>query len=266
MSNGIENKFTLITGASLGLGRAFAEVCAQKKRNLILTSLPGENLDQVSKSLTEKYAVKVLFYETDLTDITNIKSLLVFLQPYQINMLINNAAIGGTCGFADERSERVEKMLLLNINSLVMLTHHLIPKMTTQNKAYILNISSLAAFSPIPYKAVYSASKAFVYSFSRGLSEELRGTGIHLAVANPGGMPVNGDISETVQSSRFIRMSILTPHQIAAVCYQKLLNRETLIIPGRINRIGCFFQKILPVELQMKIFRNRFKKELKTIL
>lgn len=264
MSNGDENQCTVITGASLGLGRAFAEVCAQKKRNLILISLPGENLDLVSQTLMKKYKVNVRYFETDLTDTTNIMELLKFLQPYQIDMLINNAAIGGTCGFADEPRECVEKMLLLNINSLVILTHQLIPKLKAQEEAYILNISSLAAFSPIPYKAVYSASKAFVYSFSRGLSEELKGTGIHLAVANPGGMPVNGDISESVQSNAFIRLTILSPDQIAAICYQKLLNREKLIVPGRINRIGSFLQRIIPVELQMKILRNKFRKELKT--
>lgn len=255
--------YSVITGASRGLGKAFAEVCAGKGQNLVLISLPGENLKNVAETLSENYHIKVHYYETDLTKTENIVGLAKFLEQFSINTLINNAGIGGTNGFEDAALKDLEDILLLNMNSLVLLTHRLLPALKQQKKAYVLNISSLAAFSPIPLKTVYSASKTFVYFFSRGLNEELRGTGVHVAVAHPGGMATNGEVSKRIDKmSPFLKRSILTPRETAEICIEKMLNREKTIIPGKMNRLGSLLQKIVPVSVQMRIYKNRFSKQL----
>src|SRR5690606_15313804 len=112
---------------------------------------------------------------------------------FNIDMLINNAGLGGDLPFLEASPDYIEDIILLNTYALAMLTRLLLTNLINQKRAYILNIASLAAFSPMPYKTVYPASKAFVYSFSRGLDAELRGTGVTVSVAHPGGMRTNAE-------------------------------------------------------------------------
>lgn len=258
-----QNTFTVITGASQGLGRALAEVCAKQGRDLILISLPDEHVNSIAKDLMLRYSVNVICYETDLTKAENVSKTVSYLKKYNINMLINNAGIGGTKKFMDCSLTYIDDILLLNMRSLVILTHQLLPVLKKQKESYILNISSLAAFSPMPYKTVYPATKAFVYSFSRGLNAELKGSNIHVAVAHPGGMPTNRDTSNRIKShGKFIRFSILSAEATAAICMEKLLQKESIIIPGKINRFSSILQKLMPVDFQLKIFSNKLQREL----
>ena len=255
--------YSVITGASRGLGKAFAEVCAAKGQNLVLISLSGEDLQNVAEILSNTYHIKVHHYETDLTKSENIAEVAVFLEQFPINTLINNAGVGGLNDFEDASTKDLEDILLLNMNSLVLLTHRLLPALKQHENSYILNISSLAAFSPIPLKTVYSASKAFIYFFSRGLNEELKGTGVHVAVAHPGGMATNGEVSKRIDKmGTFLKRSILTPRETAVICIDKMLKFEKIIIPGKMNRLGALLQKIVPVSVQMRIYKNRFRKQL----
>ncbi|MGS2764334.1 SDR family NAD(P)-dependent oxidoreductase [Sinomicrobium sp. M5D2P9] len=257
------NTFTVITGASQGLGKALAEVCARQGRNLILISLPGERIHHTARELIQQHAIEVICHETDLTKEDNISKTVASIRKHNINILINNAGIGGTKKFMDADLAYIDSILLLNMRSLVLLTHQLLPVLKKQKQSYILNISSLAAFSPMPYKTVYPATKAFVYSFSRGLHAELKQSNIHVAVAHPGGMATNGDTTKRINShGRFIRFSILSAEVTAAICMEKLLQRESIIIPGKMNRFSSILQKIMPVDFQLRIFSTKLQREL----
>lgn len=257
-----EQLFTVITGASKGLGKAFAQVCAQQGRNLLLISLPGENLREVSQHLMETYHIQVEYFETDLTQSKNTFDLIKKLNEFKLEILINNAGVGGSSNFREVPIEDIESLLLLNINSLVLLTHQLLPNLNQRNQAYVLNIASLAAFAPIPFKTVYAASKTFVSSFTRSLNEELRSTNIHLAVAYPGGMKTNGNSIGTINSlGPFLRLSILTPEENAVICLKLLLRKKKMIVPGRINWLGSMLQRIVPENFQSKLYRDRFGKK-----
>lgn len=255
--------FTLITGASQGLGKAFAKLCAEKKHNLILISLPDEHIKVLAKQLKSQYAIEVICYETDLTKIRNVLNVVSAIKDYNINMLINNAGTGGTKKFTEVSLDYIDNILLLNMRSLVILTHQLLPVLIKQKESYILNVSSLAAFSPIPFKTVYPASKAFVSSFSRGLHTELRNTNVHVAVVYPGGMATNKDVSKRINAqSRLVKLSVLTAEKTALICMEKLLRKEAIIIPGRINKLSSFLQKIVPTGLQLRIMSTKIQREL----
>lgn len=259
-----QNTFTVITGASQGLGKALAEVCARQGQNLILVSLPGEHVQDTAKELMYRYAVRVICYETDLTKAESVSETVNYIKKYNINILINNAGTGGTKRFTDASLAYIDDILLLNMRSLVVLTHQLLPTLKKQKESYILNISSLAAFSPMPYKTIYPASKAFVYSFSRGLNAELKGSNIHVAVAHPGGMPTNNDTTSRINShGKFIRSSILSAETTATICMKKLLRKESIIIPGKINRFSSILQRLMPVRFQLKIMSNKLQHELR---
>lgn len=259
------NNLTVITGASQGLGYAFARTCAKLKRDLILVSLPGENLEKTARDLQLEYNIRVIFFETDLTKLDNIKKLSDDLALYRINMLINNAGMGGTKKFEEASVDYIQNIISLNIQSLVVLTHQLLPLFCKNQQNYILNIASLAAFSPMPYKTVYPASKSFVLSFSRGLSKEVKNLNIHVGVSCPGGFATNVDVAKRINSHKgIIKKSILTPKEIAEISISQLLNKKYVIIPGRINKLSAFFQKLIPVQTQLNLMGNKLQKEIST--
>lgn len=255
--------YTVITGASQGLGKAFSEICARQKRNLILISLPNENLQILKEDLIQKYKINILDFELDLTDSKQLNYLCGELKNYSIEMLVNNAGIGGTKAFLDATPEYIDNIVLLNMRSLVILTHQLLPQLEKHSQAYILNISSLAAFIPMPFKTIYPASKAFVYSFSRGLQTELKNTNVHVAVAHPGGMVTNPEVAKRINSHKgLVRLSILSPEKTAEICIERLMKKDRIIIPGKINQLSSLLQRILPVDFQLKLISSKIQKEL----
>lgn len=257
--------YTVITGASQGLGKAFAGHCAKLGRNLILISLPNEGLSEFSQKLIDRYNVEVIGLELDLTNYKDLSGLCDELKNYRIDMLVNNAGIGGTKAFLDASLNYIDQIVLLNMRSVVTLTHQLLPQLKEQRSAYILNISSLAAFVPMPYKTIYPASKAFIYSFSRGLQAELKNTNVHVAVAHPGGMPTNPDVAKRIGSHKgLVRLSILSAERTAEICLEKLLRKESIIIPGKINFLSSVLQRIIPVNLQLNLIHSKIQKELET--
>lgn len=254
---------TVITGSSQGLGKAFATTCAKLGRDLALVSLPNEGLEETARQLKSQYGVKVICFETDLTKTENISRLVQDLSQYEISMLINNAGMGGTKKFLDASMEYIENMIFLNMRCLVMLTHQIMPLFKKEGQNYILNIGSLAAFSPMPYKTIYPASKSFVTSFSRGLYAELKGTNIHVAVACPGGLATNLDVAARIGNHRgLVKRSILTADEAANICIKELFKKKYVIIPGRLNRFSSFLQRTVPVRLQMKLMAGKLEKEM----
>lgn len=261
-----EDAYTLITGASKGLGRCFAENCAQRGRHLILVALPNEGITVLAKELSKRYAIQVAVYETDLTKTQNIKALVAWIKAgYKLDMLINNAGLGGTHAFISSSAQYISTIMQLNMNALVLLTHQLLPLLQQQKQAYILNIASLAAFGPMPYKTVYPASKAFVASFSRGLQAELSHTNIHVSVAYPGGMATNEAIAARMaKHNALIKSTYLSPQEMADICMTKTLAAKSTIVPGVANKLSRFIFKIVPKRWLLPLLKNNLEKELRT--
>jgi len=191
--------FALVTGASKGLGKAFAFELSRRKINTILIGLPDEGLDLLTNELKNKYEVESVFYETDLTIKENILKLTEWVnENFSVSMLINNAGIGGTKQFLDADVEYIDHIIQLNIRATSILTHQILPNLLNQPQAYILYVSSMAAFSPIGFKTVYPASKAFIDYFSRGLYQELSGANVFISTVHPGSMKTNRDVTERI--------------------------------------------------------------------
>ena len=258
------NKYTLITGASTGLGKQLAIECAKLGRNLILTALPNEQIKKLGEDISNEYKVKVQTYETDLTQEGAVTSLsLTISAKYEINMLINNAGVGGTLPFLEATPDNIDQIVLLNMRAMVLLTRFLLPNLKKQKKAYILNIASMASFGPMPFKTVYPASKAFVYSFSRGLGAELRGTGVVVSVAHPGGMKTNPEVTRRIEKhSKLIQATTLSTQKVAKICIRQLLKNDELIIPGFMNKVSWVILKIIPVWMRLIIMRSSLQSEL----
>ena len=257
-------KFTLITGASTGLGKDLAIECARNNRNLILTALPGEQIAELGSLISEKYKVKVSTFEIDFTIEGELQKLVAeAIRSFEIDMLINNAGVGGTKSFLDASPDYIDQIVLLNMRALVLLTRLLLPVLKKQEKSYILNIASMASFGPMPFKTVYPASKAFVYSFSRGLSAELKGTGVSVSVAHPGGMKTNPEVTRRIEKhNKLIQATTLSTKKVAQICIRQTLKNDELIIPGFMNKLSWMVLKIIPVWLRLIIMRSSLQNEL----
>jgi short-subunit dehydrogenase len=255
---------TLITGASSGLGRELAIECARRKRNLLLIALPGRNLDEFCEQLSANYSIQAYAFEGDLTDKDFIYRLVKeILEKYRVNFLINNAGMGGTVPFQEASVEYLDAIIQLNVRATSILTRLLLEELKSHPRAYILNVSSMAAFSPIPYKTIYPASKAFVYSFSRGLSEELKGTPVRVAVLNPGPILTNPDvITRIMRQGIFGKMGLLTAGTISRITLSAIFEGKHVIIPGFFNNFNHWLMKFFPESFRLRILGNVIQREI----
>lgn len=252
--------FAVVTGASHGLGKAFSIALARKKMNLVLVSLPDQKLKDIGHNLSVSYGIKTACYETDLTIIENVLALTHWInENFDVNLLINNAGIGGSKKFVDAEVDYINTIIQLNIMSTSILTHQLLPNMMKEKQSYILNISSMAAFLPMGYKTVYPASKSFIHSFSLGLYTELKDKNVHVSVAFPGVMKTNGDVTARIASQGFFgELTLLEPEKVADYCLEQLFKKNRVII---LNPVVSTILRILPNWIKLPLLTRAMKKE-----
>lgn len=261
-----EKTFALITGASSGIGKAIAFYCGSKNMNLLLLSLPGEDLASVANEIRMKYNVFTDFLELDLAQTDGPEKVYTWTESkgYAVNILINNAGVAGTTIFENSDPDYSDRRIMVNIRALVLLCRYFIPELKKHQKAYILNVGSLSAFFSIPYKALYSASKAFVVNFSRALRYELKGSNISVSVVCPNGVRTNAGTHARIEAhgakGRFTAIAV---DKLAEEAVENLLKGKFLYIPLRINWILFYLQKIIPTAIQQKILTREFLKEVK---
>jgi short-subunit dehydrogenase len=196
-----QGKTALITGASSGIGAAFAEILAQKGMNLVLVSRSAPKLEAFATQLQQKYQIQAEAIAADLSQENIASSIYQITQKrkIQIDMLINNAGFSTNGNFASIASEKDHQQVMLNVIALVDLTHAFLPDMLTKGEGIIINLGSATSFFPLPYQVVYGASKAFILSFSEALWAEYRQQGIKVLALCPG--PTNTNFFKNANSS-----------------------------------------------------------------
>jgi short-subunit dehydrogenase len=253
-------KYTLITGASQGMGLEMARECASLGRNILLVSLPKENLKVLSENISEKFNVQTDFYEIDLTEAKSAEEIYKWVKKknYSIDFLINNAGFGGFGAFEEYTLSYVEKMIDLNIKATTRMTHYFIPELKKNSPSFILNNASMMANFPCPYKSVYAASKVYVKYFTEALRVELESFGISVSLLQPGATPTNDVVKNQIQKGGFIaRVSVTEAHKVARKAVRNTLKGKPVIIPGWKNRMSLRFLKVLPYSLlQIAILRS----------
>lgn len=253
--------YALITGASMGLGKAFAHELAKKGYNLLLVALPGEGLEVLASDLN-RTGLDVKIFEMDLSDMEQVKLLAEKVNTYPLEVLVNNAGIGGSGKFELTEIERIIKIIQLNVLALSLLTRLLLPNLLNR-KSYVLNVSSMAAFSPMGYKTVYPASKAFVHNFSRGLYEELRNSSVFVSVVNPGPMATSPEIRDRIRKQGWRgRLGLMSPQKVARISVRQLFKRDTMIMLGWSNGLNWLMLKFIPIWIRLPLLTRAIKKEL----
>lgn len=254
-------KFALVTGASSGLGKAFAFDLARRGIPLILVSLPAEGLPVLSEEIKNKFQIDVHHYETDLSILQNVQDLCDWVKRnFDVFLLINNAGIGGSKAFKDASLQYIQKIIQINITATTVLTKEFLPHLMMQEKSYVLNVSSMAAFSAIGYKTVYPASKSFIYSFSRGLNAELKNSNVQVSVVHPGPMRTNPEITKRIEKQGFLaKLCSMDPADIATKSLDAMFNSKEVIV---FNIFSHFLMRLIPQKIFIPMITNSVRKEL----
>lgn len=255
--------YTLITGSSEGFGKALAIECAKRKMNLILVSLPDSGLNQLAEFIIQNYNVDVVPIEKDLAIEENCMMLFKEVEQLDlaVNMLINNVGLGSTMFFKEGNIDFYQKQLKLNVMVTTLLTSLFLNTLKTNTPSHILNVGSLSCFFYLAKKQVYGATKSYVYSFSKSLRAELTSDGINVSVICPGGMNTNATTIMTNKSNHWLaRQSIMNPEEVASIAIKGLLNRDEIIIPGFMNKLFLFVDKLLPSFIIKIIANNHVNK------
>lgn len=248
--------YALITGASNGIGKAMAIVLAKKKYNLLLVARSADDLSLLAEQLKEQYQIDVRYLSIDLSGFNSSIEVYKWCSSItsSLSVLINNAGYGLWGDFENLALDEQQNMLRLNINTVVELSHHLLTLLKQERSAYILNISSTAAYQAVPTLALYAASKAFVLSYSRALRYELKDSSISVSCLCPGptatgfadraGMSALADLADKFN---------MTSADVAAIGIKGMFNKKAEIIPGFLNKLSAFGAIHLPKSLIERI-------------
>jgi short-subunit dehydrogenase len=260
----MEKQFALVTGSGSGIGYAFAEALAKRGHHVIMVSLPGEELPAKAEQLAQKYKVQTRAIEVDLCDPATCQRIFEELKSrgYVVDILINNAGIGSNARFADFQSEFYHRQITLNTIVPVTLCRLFLPEMSKLKKAYILNMASMAAFFHMPHKEVYSATKSFIYSFSRSLQLSLIGTPVSLTVICPGGVESNERLQKLHEQLKGLpKRAVMMPEAVAEESLDALFSGKKYHVPGRINRLLLRLDKIVPTFMKTAFIRKEMERQ-----
>lgn len=257
-------KATLITGASSGIGEAFARRLAAEKHNLVLVARSRDKLEKLCRELSAEHQITAHFVALDLTKTDSDKKLFEETEKngVEIDFLINNAGFGSMGYFADENRERELEMIALNISTLVGLTHLYLQKMRERKSGAVINVSSTASFQPIPFMATYAATKAFVSSFTEAIAEEYRPFGIIISAICPGPTETNFFAEANAQALKAKGME--TPEQVVEVALSAVKSGKAKAISGLTNKIGAFLGSLAPNFLVTRIVAGALRSKIES--
>jgi short-subunit dehydrogenase len=259
------DKTVLITGASSGIGLAFAKLFAQKGYDLVLISQNIKKLDKVkSDILKENHNIRITVIPKDLSQPSSAEEIYHIIKDnsIKIDVLVNNAGVQIYGCFHDIEMEKTEQLMYLNMNTLVKMTRLFITDMINNGEGKILNVGSTGSFQPCPLNAVYCASKAFVLHFSEGIAEELKGTGITVTTLCPGATDTNFSTRGNMIGTKMFKGKLLGPNKVAQIGYKALFKGRRIAITGLSNKLTAFSVKFTPRFLVTKIGMNIMKKDI----
>jgi len=230
-------KRALVTGASAGIGEAFARALAERHHDLVLVARRRDRLEALAKELAERHRVAASVEVADLAEDGDLERLAGALAADPPDLLVNNAGFGTLGRFAELDPERELEEIRLNVVALVRLTRAALPGMLARGRGGIVNVSSLAGESAGPFTATYSATKAYVTSFSESLHEEVRDAGVTVQALLPGFTRTEFQEVAGVDPGIVPAFAWMSAEQVVAASLAALERRDAVCIPGAGNRL-----------------------------
>jgi short-subunit dehydrogenase len=247
------NSTALITGASSGIGEAFASSLAARGMNLILVARTKPRLEELARRLAEEHRVQATVIAADLADPEAPGRIRARVDELGlgVDLLVNNAGFGlGGSFLAHDLAKELEQVTV-DVGAVVALTHFFARDMVARRQGGVINLASITSYLPMAYSAVYAASKRFVLSFSEALGREVAEAGVHVLALCPG--PVATRFYEQLGANP-PRKALDTPDQIVAEALDAFDRRQSVVIPGRFRiRLLVFATRFLPRAINARI-------------
>jgi short-subunit dehydrogenase len=256
----------LVTGASSGIGEAFARALARRRVDVLLTALPREHerLDAIAHDLGDRHGVRCVTVALDLAEREGPAALQAAADEleFEPDLVVNSAGLGHAGRFSTADPDEQARMLHVNVEALVRLAGLYLPRMVERGAGSVVNVASTAAFQPMPYFAVYAASKAFVLSFGEALWAEHREAGVRVVTVCTGPVETafHGSPGETAEQGRvkgFLRRRYMTPERVAEIGLDAVEQDRPLVVV-RMPGVGLLYHPIamarglVPVRARLK--------------
>ena len=251
----------LITGTTSGIGKAFAEKFASMGNNIILVSRNRDKLQQQQIDLQSRYQVSVEYISCDLAEVDAVDMIMEKIRNWglSVDVLVNNAGFNAAGCFTNTSLSKEIDMIQVHIKALTALTKSFLPGMIKRGYGRILNIGSTGSYMPCPYDAVYAATKAYVLSFSNGLYQELKGTGVTVTCLCPGATKTLFASKANIENTLLFKLFVMQPEDVASIGYKSLMKGRRSTTAGLYNKLLVFFSKLLPISVISPIVQWMFK-------
>ena len=242
------NQTALITGPTSGIGEEFAKQLAAAGYNLVLVARNEGKLASMCKQLAEEFGIKTQFIVADLaeSDAPEMAFQKTTALGIQVDVLINNAGIDVYAPFGESDWQEIQRLVNLNVNASLRLTHLFLPGMIQHDHGHILNLGSIGSFIPGPNNSVYAATKAFLLSFSRGIAEELRETNVGVTCLCPGAVRTAFADKSDLNGTILFHYASSAPEDVAAAGIRAIQHNKLVCVPGLINQLIVFFYRFVP--------------------
>ncbi len=244
----LTGKRALVTGASSGIGKCFAQRLAGMGADVVLCARRKDRLEELAAELRERYKIQATPLPLDLSGPGAAQELFDRTEgaAQPIDLLINNAGYAIFESFTDTPYERIDNMLRLNILALTQLTHLFAKAMLKRKRGHILNVASFAAYIPVPNYAAYAASKAYVRNFTEAVAHELRKQGVRVCCVCPGSTSTEfWEVAGHTSQSILIRAAMSSPDFVARKGLKALLGWRRNIVVGIPNKLTAFFTRLV---------------------
>jgi uncharacterized protein len=252
--------YLMISGATGGLGSALVVECARRGYNLYLTDISEEGAD-FARQIADTYAVKVRYRACDLTSAPARLDLFdqLKVEGCQFWGLLNVAGLDNEGAFLEKTREQILRIIQLDVESTVDMTHAILSLRARDRRFMLVNVCSLAAFFPMPYKATYSASKRFLVEFSRAIREEIRDFGSVLALC-PAGLPTTpASRRKIVAQGLWGKLTTMDTGQVAHKTIEYALRGKAVYIPGFLNQVLMWLGLVIPPADVTKYIGKRWR-------
>ena len=236
----------LVTGASSGIGVAFVQALAAKGMNVILVARSADRLRQLADEISTKHSVRTEVVVADLSEGSAAEAVRAAVErrSLAVDLLVNNAGFATHGLFEDIPAKRDHDEVMVNVAAVVGLTHAFVPGMLARGGGAVINVASTAAFQPLPFMAVYGATKAFLVSFSYALAEEYRDRNIRVLALCPG--PTETNFFEVVGSKQAAVGRLRSAEQVVATGLRALEKGRSFAVDGVGNAVSGFLARMLP--------------------
>lgn len=257
-------QYTFISGATGGIGKAFVIELAKAQKPLFLTGRSIDKLNKLKGEIIGQYKTIIEVCACDLTRQKDREKMLEFIDEKGITFerIINVAGVDTQMAFCDYTEEKVLFQIRVNCESTISLTHALIKRAVPNVE--ILTVSSMSGVSPMPYFALYSASKAMLLNFFTALHYELKKQKAKVTTVLPGGVPTREDIIQDIKGQGLWgRLSAKTPEYVVKKSLKALSKNKVKYIPGFFNKFLYFIMKIAPKGIVLRFIAKRWSKQKK---